>query len=69
MEASFGAGAEPADAENASEKTVVHSFPSHYSVRDVLQKIGATDSEDAFYVVNLEKLVFRYNQVSNIMSI
>ena len=52
--------------ESEHKKIVVHSFPSHYSVRDVLQEIGATDSEDAFYIVNLERLVFQYNQVSNV---
>ena len=46
------------------ENTVVHSFPSHYNVKDVLQRIGATDRGDAFYIVNLERLVFLYNHVS-----
>ena len=52
--------------ESEDEKTVLNSFPSHYSVRDVLQEIDAGDSEDAFYIVNLERLVFQYNQVSNV---
>lgn len=50
--------------ENEGEKTVIYSFPTHYSVRDVLQEIGATDSEDAFYIVNPERLVFLYDQVN-----
>ena len=48
------------------EKTVVYSFPSHYSVKDVLQRIGATDRGDAFYIVNLERLVFLYNHVNSL---
>ena len=45
------------------ENTVVHSFPSHYSVKDVLQRTGTTDRGDAFYIVNLERLVFLYDHV------
>ena len=48
------------------EKTIVYSFPSHYSVKNVLLNIGATDRGDAFYVVNLERLVFLYNHVSTL---
>ena len=43
---------------------IIHLFPSHCSVKHVLQSIGATDREDAFYIVNLERLVFLYNHVS-----
>ena len=53
----------------ADEKTVVRSFPSHYSARDVLQKITAINGEDAFYIVNLERLVFMYNQVRSSVDI
>ena len=63
MEARVGAD------ENEGEQTVIHSFPIHFSVRDVLQEIGATDSEDAFYIVNPERLIFLYNQVNKNNSI
>ena len=50
---------------SVDEKPVVHSFSSHYSVKDVLQRIGATDRGDAFYIVNLECLVLiLYSHIS-----
>ena len=46
------------------DEKIVYLFPSHSSVKHVFQSIGATDREDAFYIVNLERLVFLYNHVS-----
>ena len=41
---------------NENIATIVHSFPYHYSVKDVLQRIGATDRGVAFYIVNFASI-------------